>query len=183
MVFSGILNSIQGVLPALPTTLLDFDSASPSLPSASDHTREKVQREQTELALKNAPTQDAYIQILAQKASSCNFQDNHLLPKSEHFNCPTYQVQKTIAYPQGIKAIVVISDQASEPPLIAFRGTDTSNPSNVIDDLNVNIGEINCKTYSKELREELELLHKKHGRIHLTGHSYGGTVAQRLTAE
>jgi hypothetical protein len=187
MVFNNIVNTVQGFLPVLPGTLFGLGGqASGSSSQAAiqaKHAQEKTLQEQTELALKSAPTKEAYIQILAQKASYCNFKDKHPLTKSDHFTCPAYQVKKTISYPNGIKALVVISDVATESPMIVFRGTDTSNTSNVIDDLNVNIGEINCKAYAKELREEIEQLHKKHGRIHLTGHSYGGTVAERLAAE
>ena len=194
MVFSNILNSIRGALPIFPHALLGYGGkivkdgvalvqGSSSTSSSSSASKEASQQERTALALKNAPTKEAYIQILAQTASYCNFPKKHALERSEHFACPAYQIKKTISYPSGIKAIVVISDDVSEPPIIAFRGTDTSNASNVIDDLNVNIGEINCKEYAKELREEIERLHKKYGRIHLTGHSYGGTIALRLAAE
>src|SRR5437867_2691674 len=113
MTFNNIINAVHGFLPVLPGTLFGLGGKAIGSSSQAEmqakQAQEKKLQEQTELALKSAPTKEAYIQILAQKASYCNFKDKHALTKSDHFTCPAYQVQKTISYPNGIKAIVVVS--------------------------------------------------------------------------
>lgn len=137
----------------------------------------------TETALKMAPTKEAYFQVLAQDAVYRTWANGQALTPSEHFPNPGYRVEKTIQYPEGIRAISVISEQAKEAPLLIFQGTDLKNLDNLMDDLNKNIAELNCKKYKKELKGELKRLASTYGRVHLLGHSYGGTVAQRLTAK
>lgn len=136
-----------------------------------------------ELGLQSAPNKEAYYQILVQEASYLDWQDGTLLMPSDHFVNPLYEVKKTIEFPHGLKALVITSEDAEEPPIIAFRGTDAQNIHNLMDDVNEHIGEINCEGYARELASELEALALEHGRVHLIGHSYGGAVVQHLTAK
>lgn len=136
-----------------------------------------------ELSLKSAPTKEAYLQILAQEASYQAWEKGYVLMPSEHFVNPLYQIENMIQFPEGIKAISVIAEDPTEPPLLVFRGTDASNLDNLVDDIHKNIAEINCTKYEKELERELERLAITYGRVHIIGHSYGGAVAQRLTAK
>lgn len=136
-----------------------------------------------ELSLKSAPTKEAYLQILAQEASYYKWEKGYVLMPSEHFVNPLYEIENTIQFPEGIKAIAVIAEDPTEPPLLIFRGTDASNLGNLVDDIHKNIAELNCTKYEKELEAELERLATTYGRVHIIGHSYGGAVAQRLTAK
>ena len=135
-----------------------------------------------ELALKSAPNKEAYYQILVQDAAYLDWSDGTILMPSEHFVNPLYQIKKTIEFPHGIKALIITSEDSNEPPIIAFRGTNARNIHNLMDDLNTHIGELNCTEHERELENELETLAIEHGRVHIIGHSYGGAVAQRLTA-
>jgi pimeloyl-ACP methyl ester carboxylesterase len=77
----------------------------------------------------------------------------------------------------------VASDDANETPLLIFRGTDPTNIHNLADDLHQHIGEMNCTRYARELEALVEESTLRYGRLHIMGHSYGGTIAQRLTAK
>lgn len=135
-----------------------------------------------ELALKSAPNKEAYYQILVQNATYLDWPDGTIMMPSEHFVNPLFEIKKTIKFPHGLTALIITSEDSDEPPIIAFRGTDTHNIHNLMDDINPQIGELNCTEYERELEKELELLATEHGRVHIIGHSYGGAIAQRLTA-
>jgi hypothetical protein len=140
---------------------------------------------QVRLGLQHAPNEEAYFQILAQSGSYLQYRDGELLPTSQAFNCPQYRVKKTISFPEGLRGIIIEPVQArpDRMPMMVFQGTDFSNIHNVVDDISKNIAEINSSKYQAKLHTELESLATVHGkRVHLLGHSYGGAVAQRLTA-
>ena len=140
---------------------------------------------QVRLGLEHAPNEEAYFQILAQSASYLRYNDGEILPVSQKFNCPAYRVKKTIAFPEGLRGLVLepVQKDPRVLPMIVFQGTDPSNIHNVADDTNKNIAELNCTKYRKELEREIEALAIGNDkRIHVLGHSYGGAVAQRLTA-
>lgn len=139
-------------------------------------------QETVDLALKNAKTQEAYLQILAQQAVYVDYTNGHKLAQSKHFQHSEYQVKKTIRYPEGIKALVIVQEQGTAPALLVLRGTDVWNIHNIVDNLNPDIGGLNVKKYKEEFKRNLEKLSKLYGRLHVIGHSYGGTVAQRLTS-
>jgi len=135
------------------------------------------------LALQNAPTLEAYFEVLAQNASYCHFENGTNLPVSPHFADPGFKVEKTLQFPGGVRALVIVSEQQDVAPLLVFRGTNPSNVHNVADDFNRAIGELNCKRYARELKKELEQLSTRYGQVHIMGHSYGGAIAEHLTSE
>lgn len=143
-------------------------------------------KELCEMALQQAPNLEAYYQILAQQASQCKWPADHKLPQSEAFSCPQFQVKECFDFDVGISGIVVtpVNENSLINPLIIFRGTDSSNINNLIDDIHPEVGELNCKKCKNELKFLIEMTHVTSGkRVHLLGHSYGSAVAQRLTSE
>jgi len=136
------------------------------------------------LCLSTAPNQEAYDQILAQNCACCAFQKGEHLPLSSNYDCPQYIVRKTLYYPKGIKALILVPQDkaAGLEPKIVFSGTDIFNVHNVIDDLPKEIGSRNFPKFKHVLKSELEAINQEYGRAHVLGFSYGGTIAQRLTA-
>ncbi|MBS0655436.1 MAG: alpha/beta hydrolase [Verrucomicrobia bacterium] len=137
----------------------------------------------TELALRGAQNLEAYLQVIAQQAVYESYPDGHVLLASDLFISPQYHVKKTIAYPEGIKILVLVASDENEPPLMAIQGTDPTNIRNLLDNLYTAIGGENTERHSVELADELEALAIEHGRIHIMGHSYGAAVAQHLTSK
>lgn len=138
-----------------------------------------------QLGLENAPNLEAYYQILAQSGSYLRYADGEILPRSTQFACPAYRVKKTISFPEGLRGIVIepVVKAPNQMPMIVFQGTDFRNLHNIADDTNINVAELNVTKYQRQLEKEIEALALEHdSRIHLLGHSYGGAVAQRLTA-
>ncbi len=137
----------------------------------------------TKLALSTAPNQVAYDQILSIHAPFCDFKDGTRLPVSEKFNCPQYIVKKTLYYPKGIKALILVpEDKTLGSAKIVFSGTDVTNIWNVLDDLPKEIGSRNYPKFKGALQAELEAVNREYGRAHILGFSYGGVIAQRLTS-
>lgn len=136
------------------------------------------------LCLSTAPNQEAYDQILAQNGAYCAFQDGEHLPLSSKYNCPQYIVRKILYYPKGIRALILVpEDKAADlEPKVVFSGTDLFNFHNVIDDLPKEIGSRNFPKFKYVLKSELEAINREYGRAHVLGFSYGGSIAQRLTA-
>jgi len=129
--------------------------------------------------LAQAPNEEGFLQLIAQEVSYQDWAAGTPLPVSSHFNCPTYRVQEQIRFAGGISGVVLVAE--NQAPIVALRGTDPSNYMNLRDDLQENIGSLNCTRYAGELEALLVRVAAEHGRIHIMGHSYGGTVAQRLT--
>jgi hypothetical protein len=136
-----------------------------------------------QIALSHAANKEIYQQILAQELVYCNLRDGYLVPPSLSFDCPHYKVAKTIQFPKGLKALILTPLQGNEPPLVLFRGTDPKNYHNLIDDLGTSIGTINFSRYRMPLQKELATLASKFGRVVIAGHSYGGAMAQIVTAQ
>jgi pimeloyl-ACP methyl ester carboxylesterase len=141
---------------------------------------EGASKEVVQKLLELAPTEEAYFQILAQNASYKKWEKNDVLNPSLQYAGTAFRVHETFHFPHGISGAVLVA--AGKPPIIALRGTDPTNYRNLLDDLHENIGTFNCTHYEKELLELLQRTMQEHGRIHIMGHSYGGTVAARLTA-
>lgn len=141
---------------------------------------EGTSKEVVQKLLELAPTEEAYFQILAQNGSYKKWETNDLLNPSLQYAGPAFRVEETFHFPHGISGAVLVA--AGHPPIIALRGTDPSNHHNLLDDLQENIGTLNCTRYEGELLALLQRTAAAHGRIHIMGHSYGGTVAERLTA-
>lgn|GEM_PF-3996360 len=106
-------------------------------------------------------------------------------------NLGFYKASKIIENRQGLRAVFfepVENDthikDTSRSPIFAFRGTSPSNRKNIIDDLQSSIGDRSF-LMSREIIKETLIEAKENypkGTV-ITGHSLGGALAQRTTAE
>ncbi len=178
---SSFINTVTDVVTGAVTDIASFIQSEAT--TIQHRQRSDVPKSLVaELGLRGAPNREAYFQALAQNVSWVDYANGTLLAASDTPGIPRYRVQKTLQYPEGLKAMIVTSDTPGEAPLMIIRGTVVNNVHNVIDDLHYNIGTLNMDRHGRELARELELLAAEHGRVHVLGHSYGGAIAQHLTS-
>jgi len=181
--YRGNIPSI-GDLAGTARTIVDLTHL---LPQEARALVRKIRYGQADLAkclqnLSHAENETMYKQILAQELVYCNLPDGYIIPQSPYFDCPGYRITKTSEFPGGLKAMILTPLEENGHPLMLFRGTNPGNYHNVLDDMSMSIGAINFSRYGTELKTEIEQLAARFGRIDIAGHSYGGAVAQIVTA-
>ena len=101
-------------------------------------------------------------------------------------NLGNFKVSKVIENRQGLRAIYLEPEDKdpSKSPILAFRGTSTTNRKNIIDDLQPSIGDRSFLMSQDAIHNILVEAKKNYpnGTV-ITGHSLGGALAQRTTAE
>jgi hypothetical protein len=141
----------------------------------------------TYLELAKAQGLEAYYQVIAHKLGYEPLKEGQRIVRSTQFACPQYKVEKIIDDEYGLRAIFLapeVSDGMPEaPPLVIFRGTDETNVLNVLDDASSDIGNLNFSRKKDVLQREIEAFALKYGNVHVMGQSFGGVMAQRVTAE
>lgn len=145
-------------------------------------TSKQSNQEQAIKSLKEAPNYEAWLQALTQSYIYCDIPNDTAVPRPQNSTVPDYTLFKTLQFPEGLKAMILVPSSSHGEPLIVFRGTDPSNLHNLMDDLNNEIGHINYSRFHNVLNAALEGLYLRYGKIHVTGHSYGGAVAQLFCA-
>jgi hypothetical protein len=141
----------------------------------------------TNSELARAKGLEAYYQVMAHKLGYEPLKEGQRIVRSAQFACPQYKVEKIIDDEYGLRAIFLAPELSEgEPnaePILIFRGTDHTNVLNVLDDASSEIGNLNFSRKKNVLQKEIEAFTLKYGNIHMLGHSFGGTMAQRVTAE
>lgn len=103
-----------------------------------------------------------------------------------HPKLPNYEVAKVITNAKGLQIVVLVPFPAptdkSVPPIFCCRGT-TSNPHNLLDDMNAHIGQYSLQESLQEIGSTLHDVSKRFGPVIISGHSLGGAIAQGLAAE
>ena len=141
-------------------------------------------KEDTIKQLENAPTKEAYYQVLAHVAAYEEFQEGERLPAFQKLPNERYIVHRVMQDNFGFKALILapVDENKKTTPLVIFRGT-VSNIHNLADDANEEIGQMSFQRNRKKIEEEIQNLYNRHGPVHVLGHSLGGALAQRATSD
>ena len=135
-------------------------------------------------ALINAPTEEAYFEVLAKRVASKKLSIGDVIQPSLQAKTETYTVTQIIEDKCGLRAVFLAPlNNKNASPLVLFRSTDDHNIHNLIDDLNKDGGGLNFQRCKEKLKKELEKTALEYGAVHLLGYSFGGAIARRTVAE